>query len=81
MEPTNSQLMEAIQALTAHHEMTQAEHLQEHEWVRAQIARERAKAAFWAALVDKSLPTILAALAVAAAAGIWQVLKTHFAWR
>lgn len=53
-------------------------HREHHEWVAAQIRKDQAKAEFYSNLATKGLPTIIAALIVAAIGGIWQLVKAHW---
>jgi hypothetical protein len=55
-------------------------HAEHHEWVKAKIAKEKARATFWEALAAKSLPGIVWALIAAAATGLWKLLTTHITW-
>lgn len=58
----------------------EAEHREHHDWVRERIAKEQARTAFWQALAQKSLPGIVWALVVAAATGLWHLIKNHLTW-
>ena len=90
MEPTNTELLAAIEALHAlharHEEMmtrsAEAEetHTRQHVWLEALISREEAKAAFWRNLADKSVPYIVGAVAVAALTGAWHAVAGRFGW-
>lgn len=55
-------------------------HREHHEWVRASIDRQRARANFWKGLANKSLPAIVATLILSALAWLWSVLQTHVTW-
>jgi galactose-1-phosphate uridylyltransferase len=56
------------------------EHGEHHDWVRARIAKERARTEFLTALMQKSLPAIVWSLLAAAGALIWNYLRTHVIW-
>jgi hypothetical protein len=56
-----------------------AEHSEDHQWVRAQIQKERDKAEFYRNLKTKSLPAILTAVTIAGAGWTWKFLTEH--WR
>ncbi|MEX8520028.1 MAG: hypothetical protein AB3X44_16075 [Leptothrix sp. (in: b-proteobacteria)] len=56
-----------------------AEHSEDHQWVRAQIQKERDKAEFYRNLKIKSFPAILATVAIATASWTWRFLTEH--WR
>jgi hypothetical protein len=55
-------------------------HAEHHEWVKTQIAKEKARADFWQTLAAKSLPAIVWTLLVAGATGLWRLVSTHVAW-
>ena len=56
------------------------EHREHHDWVRSQIDRQRARADFWAALAQKSLPAIIVTLLGAGASWVIHLLRTHINW-
>lgn len=56
------------------------EHGEHHDWVRARIARERSRAEFLSALMQKSLPAIVWSLLAAAGALAWNYIRTHVTW-
>ena len=91
MEPSLAHILEAVSSLgdelkELHSKRAEADekaallHAEHHAWVQAQIQRDQAKAAFWANLADKSVPTIFAALSLAALGGLWAVIKAHINW-
>jgi len=67
-------------ALDARTRVPEALHHEHHEWVAAQIARQRARCEFWQALAAKSLPGIVWTLIASGAAALWHVLKPHVRW-
>lgn len=74
-------LISAInEALDARSRIPVAEHREHHEWVQAQIERQRARTEFWTALAAKSLPALVWALIAAAGTWIWSVVRSHVTW-
>jgi hypothetical protein len=70
-------------ALDARTRVPESVHHEHHEWVAAQIARQRARTEFWQALAAKSLPAIAWSLIAAGITGLWHLVlwaKTHLSW-
>lgn len=61
--------------------MPSEEHRSHHEWVALQIERQRARRAFWEAMLAKSLPAMLVSLLAALATWSWHWLTTHITLR
>lgn len=55
-------------------------HAEHHEWVKAQIAKEKARAEFWQALAAKSLPAMVYTLLAAGVGAVGKLISTHVAW-
>lgn len=67
-------------ALAERARIPEEEHREHHEWVQAQIERQRARTAFWTALAQKSAPAIVWTLLAAAGGWVWSFLRSHITW-
>lgn len=56
-------------------------HAEHHEWVKAQIARQKARTEFWQALAAKSLPAIAWSLIATALGWLGRLVVSHITWR
>jgi len=68
------------EALDARARIPAAEHREHHEWVQAQIQRQRARSEFLIALSGKALPALVWALIAAAGTWIWSFVRSHITW-
>lgn len=55
-------------------------HREHHEWVQARIEKERASAAFWQSMAEKSLPALFVALVVGGLGWMASLVRNHITW-
>lgn len=53
-------------------------HREQHEWIAAQIAKDKARTEFWQGLGAKALPSIVWTVLVAAAAAAYTYFRAHW---
>jgi hypothetical protein len=61
--------------------MSPDEHFTHHEWIRQQVAKDKARAEFWQRLVDRSAPVVIWGALSASALWAWEWLVTHITWK
>jgi len=61
--------------------MPSEEHRDHHDWVRMQIEKQKARTAFWEAMIAKSLPAIVVSLIGAGLGWAYHWIVTHLTFK
>ena len=80
LERLMGHMLDLLQARSGNDELDDETHREHHRWVLSRIEREKARARFWNALAERSLPGMAWGLVAAAAAGAWAFFSTHLQW-
>ena len=81
MENNIEELKSAIHAaLDERTRIAEPEHKEHHDWLRERIQKEQARTIFWQGLAQKTLPGLIATLAMAALGWLWHFITTHIKW-